>query len=182
LWLYPEKEAEKIPIGFDSEESFAEMDEDGNMANGIRVEVKELKLVEIKKASEERARGEGQTPFGKMVKCDDIVYIFHGKRFAKRETPVDKTLVLKQTLRNKFFEIVVRALTVSPLSRRRLRLLLLPILLVGSLGCHFWIHSPRVARGLQRKGRRDLVGLGFSKGVKAECDFGWWIWKVLGGL
>jgi hypothetical protein len=35
LWLYPEKEAEKIPMGFDSEERFAEMDEDGNMANGI---------------------------------------------------------------------------------------------------------------------------------------------------
>jgi hypothetical protein len=57
LWLYPEKEVEKVPMGFDSEESFAEMNEDGNMANGIRVEVMELKPVEIKKATEERARG-----------------------------------------------------------------------------------------------------------------------------
>jgi hypothetical protein len=32
----------------------------------------ELKPVEIKKASEEIARGEGQTPFGKIVKCDDF--------------------------------------------------------------------------------------------------------------
>jgi hypothetical protein len=152
LWLYLEKEAEKIPMGFDSEESFAEMDEDGNMTNGIRVEVKELKPVEIKKSSEERARGEGQTPFGKMEKCDDFIYIFHGKRFVKRRAPVDKTLVLKQTLRNKFVEIVVGALTVSPLPKRRLRLFLLPILLVGSLGHHFWVRSPRVARGLRRKG------------------------------
>jgi hypothetical protein len=76
LWLYPEKEAEKIPMGFDSEESFAEMDEDGYMANGIRVEVMELKPIEIKKAKKVRTRGEGQTPFGKMVKCDDFVYIF----------------------------------------------------------------------------------------------------------
>jgi hypothetical protein len=53
-------------MGFDSEESFAEMDEDSNMANRIRVEVMELKLVEIKKASEERARGEGQTQNGKI--------------------------------------------------------------------------------------------------------------------
>jgi hypothetical protein len=81
LWHYSEKEAEKIPMGFNSEESFAEMDEDGNMANGIQVEVMELKPVEIKKVMEERARGEGQTPFGKMVKCDDFVYIFHDKRF-----------------------------------------------------------------------------------------------------
>jgi hypothetical protein len=138
-------------MGFDSEESFTEMDEDGNVENGIRVEVMELKPIEIKKATEKRARGEGQTPFGKMVKCDDFVYIFHGKRFVKRGVPVDKTLVLEQSLGNKFFEVVVGALTVSPLPRRRRRLLLLPILL-RSLGRHFWIHSPRVAQGLRGKG------------------------------
>jgi hypothetical protein len=89
-------------MGFDSEESFVEMDEDGNMANGIQVEVMELKPVEIKKATEKRARVEGQTPFGKTVKCNDFVYIFHGERFTKRGAPVDKTLVLEQTLENKF--------------------------------------------------------------------------------
>jgi hypothetical protein len=115
LWLYSEKEAEKIPLGFNSKESFTEMDEDGNVENGIQVEVMELKPVEIKKASEERARGEGQTPFSKMVKSDDFVYIFHGKRFAKRGVPVDKTFFLEQTLGNKFHEIIVGALTVSPL-------------------------------------------------------------------
>jgi hypothetical protein len=118
----------KDPSGFDSEESFVEMDEDGNVANGIRVEVIKLKPVEIKKATEKRARGEGQTPFGKIVKCDDFIYIFHGERFVKRGAPVDKTLILEQSLRNKFFEVVVGALTMSPLPRRRLRLLL-PILL-----------------------------------------------------
>jgi hypothetical protein len=57
LWFYPEKEVEKIPIGFDSEEGFTEMDEDRDMANGIQVEMMELKPVEIKKATEKRARG-----------------------------------------------------------------------------------------------------------------------------
>jgi hypothetical protein len=136
LWFYPEKEAEKISMGFDSEEGFIEMDEDCDMANGIRVEMTELKPVEIKKATEKRARGEGQTPFGKMVKCGDFVYIFHGERFMKRGAPVDKTLVLEQSLGNKFIEVVEGALTVSPLPRWRLRLLLLPILF-RSLGCHF---------------------------------------------
>jgi hypothetical protein len=162
-------------MGFDSEESFTEMDEDGNMANGIRVEMMELKPVEIKKATEKRARGEGQTLFGKMVKCDDFVYIFHGERFTKRGAPVDKTFILEQTLGNRFFEVIVGALTVSPLPRRRLRLLLLPILLARSLGCHFLIRSPRVARGLRRKGWRDLVGLGLSKEVKVECGSVWGI-------
>jgi hypothetical protein len=97
----------------------------------------ELKPVEIKKASEERARGEGQTLFGKMVKCDDFIYIFHGKRFAKRGAPFHKTFFLKQTLGNKFHEIIFGALTVSPFPRRRLRPLPLPIFLVGSFGRHF---------------------------------------------
>jgi hypothetical protein len=117
-----------------------------------------------------------------MVKCDDFVYIFHGERFAIRRGPVDKTLILEQTLGNKFFEIVVGTLIVSPFSRRRLRLLFVPILLVRSLGRHFLIRSPRVARGLRRKGRGDLVGLGLSKGVKAECGSDWGILKALGGL
>jgi hypothetical protein len=43
LWFYPEKKAEKIPMGFDSEEDFIEMDEDCDMANGIRVKMMELK-------------------------------------------------------------------------------------------------------------------------------------------
>jgi hypothetical protein len=84
LWFYPEKDAEKIPIGFDSKEGFTEMDVDCDIANRIQVEMMELKPVEIKKATKKRARGEGQTPFGKMVKCDDFIYIFHGEKFAKR--------------------------------------------------------------------------------------------------
>jgi hypothetical protein len=111
------------------------------MANGIRVEMMELKPIEIKKAMEKRARGEGQTPFGKMVKCDYFVYIFHGERFAKRGAPVDKTLVLEQSLGNKLIEVVEGALTVCPLPRQRLCLLLLPIIL-RSLGRHFQIRLP----------------------------------------
>jgi hypothetical protein len=68
LQLYSEKIVEKIPMGFNSKESFAKMDEDSNMADRIRVEVLELKPVEIKKATEERTSGESQTPFREMVK------------------------------------------------------------------------------------------------------------------
>jgi hypothetical protein len=55
----------------------------------------------------------------------------------KRRAPVDEIFPLKQTLRNKIQEVVIGALTVSPLPGRRLRFLPLPILLVGSLGRHF---------------------------------------------
>jgi hypothetical protein len=87
-------------VGLDSEEDFAEMDKNGNVADGVRVEVMELKPVIIEKAVEERTRGEGQSPFGKIVKCDDFVNIFHGKRFTERGAPVDKILLLQQPLGN----------------------------------------------------------------------------------
>jgi hypothetical protein len=70
-------------MGFDSEEGFTEMDKDSDMANGIWVETMELKPVVVKKTPEKGAREEGQTPFSKMVKCDDFIHIFYGEWFAK---------------------------------------------------------------------------------------------------
>jgi hypothetical protein len=95
-----EEEAEKIPMGFNSEEGLTEMDKNGNVTDGVRVEVMELKPVIIKKAAEERTRGEGQSLFGKMIKCDDFIDIFHRERFTERGAPVDKILVLQQPLEN----------------------------------------------------------------------------------
>jgi hypothetical protein len=67
LRFYTEEIAEKIPMGFNSKESFTKVDEDGNVADRVRVGVMELKPVEIKKTTEERAGGESQTPFRKVV-------------------------------------------------------------------------------------------------------------------
>jgi hypothetical protein len=143
-------------MGFDSEESFAEMDEDGNVANRIRVQVMELKPVEIKKATKKRARGEDQTPFGKMVKCDNFVYIFHGERFVKRGAPVDKTLVLEQSLGKKFIEIVVGALTVSPLPD-------------GGCSSFFFPSFLDLLGAISRSARHELLG-GCGEGAER---FGW---------
>jgi hypothetical protein len=52
-----EEEAEQIPVGFDSEKCFAEVDENGNTANGIRVEVMELNPVIVKKATKKEQVG-----------------------------------------------------------------------------------------------------------------------------
>jgi hypothetical protein len=88
-------------MGFNSKESFTKVDENSNVADRVRVEMMELKPVEIKKATEEGAGGESQTPFREMVESDDFIYILHGKRLAKRGAPVDEIFSLKQTLRNK---------------------------------------------------------------------------------
>jgi hypothetical protein len=95
-----EEEVEQIPVGFNFEKCFAEVDENGIMANGIRVEVMELKPVIIKKATKEGTSGEGQSPFGKMEECDDFIDILHGERFTERGVPVDKVLFLEQPLGN----------------------------------------------------------------------------------
>jgi hypothetical protein len=47
---------------------------------------------------------------------------------------------------------------------------------------HFQIRLPRVARGLRRKGRRDLVSLGFSKGMKAKHGSDWGFGNFLADL
>jgi hypothetical protein len=44
-------------MGFDSEEGFIEMDKDCDMANGIRVEMMELKPVVVKETTEKNKRG-----------------------------------------------------------------------------------------------------------------------------
>jgi hypothetical protein len=93
-------------VGFNSEKCFIEVDENENVVNGIRVEVMELKPVVVKKAAKERTSGEGQSPFGRMVECDDFVDILHGERFTERGAPVDKIFLLQQPLGNKFFQIV----------------------------------------------------------------------------
>jgi hypothetical protein len=70
------------------------------VADRIWVEMMKLKPVVIQKASEEGTRGEGQSPFGKVEKCDDFVNILHGERLTVRGAPFDKVLFLQQPLGN----------------------------------------------------------------------------------
>jgi hypothetical protein len=43
LWFYTEEIVEKIPMGFNSKESFAKVDENSKMADRVRAEMVELK-------------------------------------------------------------------------------------------------------------------------------------------
>jgi hypothetical protein len=65
--VLPRKDSGKDPNGFNYEESFTKMDENSNVADRVRVEMMELKPVEVKKATEEGIGGECQTPFREMV-------------------------------------------------------------------------------------------------------------------
>jgi hypothetical protein len=56
-----------MPMGFNSKESFTKVDENSNVVDRVRVEMMELKPIEIKNATEEGTGGEGQTPFSEMI-------------------------------------------------------------------------------------------------------------------
>jgi hypothetical protein len=73
---------------------------------------------------------------------------------AKRRAPVNKTFPLEQTLRNKTQEVVIGALTVSPLPKRQLQFLPLPIFLVGSLGCYSRFVSHELLEGCREGAER----------------------------
>jgi hypothetical protein len=81
-----------------------------------------------------------------------------GKGSRKGGAPVDKILVLEQSLRNKFIEVIKGALTVCPLSRWRLRLFLLPILL-------------RFLGAISRSARHELLGGCGERGGEIWVDW-----------
>jgi hypothetical protein len=53
LGLHAEKIAEKRPMGLNSEEGFTKVDEDGNMADRVGIEVLQLNPIEVEKTAEE---------------------------------------------------------------------------------------------------------------------------------
>jgi hypothetical protein len=73
------------------------MDENGDMADRIRVEVLQLNPIVVEKTMEEGASGEGESPFRERVERNDLIDIFHGKWIAKRKAPIDEIPYLKQT-------------------------------------------------------------------------------------
>jgi hypothetical protein len=92
-----EKVAEKSPMGLNSEEGFAEMDENGDMADRVGVEMLLLNPIEEEKATEERTSGEGKSPLRKRAERNDLIDTFHGEWIAERKAPIDEIFLLKQT-------------------------------------------------------------------------------------
>jgi hypothetical protein len=84
-------------MGLNSEESFTEMDENGDMANRVGVDVLQLNPIEVEKAAEERTSGEGKSPFRKSAERNDLVDGFHGEWITKGKAPIDEIPLLKQT-------------------------------------------------------------------------------------
>jgi hypothetical protein len=108
---------------------------------------------------------EVQSPFDKILKQHDFIYILKRKRMAKRWPSLNNILPLKKTLSNEILEVVSGTLIVSSVAERRmgsLLLLLLVPLAGGLLVSHLDVMNafPYFRSGAQEKG--------------AECGQGEW--------
>lgn len=56
-WAHNEQITEDVEVGANSQEGLVEMNVDGNMKKGVRVEVNKVKPVELEKPPEEGAAG-----------------------------------------------------------------------------------------------------------------------------
>jgi hypothetical protein len=128
--------------------------------------VLQLNSIEIKKATEERTSGEGQSPFRKRTKRDDLVDIFHGERVAKGKAPIDEIPFLKKASQHQICKIVVRTLTNCPFAGCRLRFF--QVLLVGLLRRHFESVKPWVVRTTLGGYGRRLEGFRLRRAVEGR--------------
>jgi hypothetical protein len=103
------------------------------MSYGVWIQMMDLDSIEIEKASKKIRGGEGQSPFNKVLKQYDFIYIFLRIKLAKRWTPLNNIMPLKKTLGNKVQEVISRTLTVGPVAGYRLGSLLC-LLLVSLAG------------------------------------------------
>jgi hypothetical protein len=177
LWFDVEEEAEKIPVGFDSEESFTEIDENWNVADGIRVEMMKLKPVEIQKASEQGTSGEGQSPFGKMEKCDDFNNIFHGERFTVRGRQLTRFFSCSNPSETRLFRLLREHLLCVHSAVEGCASFFFPLIsaFLGTISDSLAMRSSGAAgRGAGRLEREDFFGW-----MAAALGPDWGFWRFL---
>ena len=105
---------EKIEVRLDPQESFAEMDKDGNMKNRIGGQVMYLNPPVVKKASEEIRNGKSEAPKNMRKKNNIFDSPLMRKRFTHRSVPMDHFSGLKKMALDQIQEMGVGALTRLP--------------------------------------------------------------------
>jgi hypothetical protein len=95
-----EKKSKELKIGLDTQKSFAQMHEDGNMNKGIGGQVMKLDLVVTQEPGEEKRTREPQSPFKIRSKSYDFTRIFIWTIFTQGRTPLDDGFIRQKTSRN----------------------------------------------------------------------------------
>jgi hypothetical protein len=151
------------------------------MAKGIWVEMMELKPVVVKKTPKNGARGEGRTPFSKIVKSDDFVYIFHGKGFRNEGRQLTRFLSWSNPSETSLLRSLREHLLCVHSSDGGCASFFFPSFsdLLGAISGSA-LHE--LLGGCGERGGEIWVDWYFFKRMKAECDSLWGIFAVFGKM
>ena len=109
-----EKETEKIPMGFNSEKSLAEVNKDCNVGNGVRIKVMKLQAEGEKKTAEKIKSRKTESTFKEMIKGDNFFFILARIRLAEGNSPPDDFLIFYKILDDKMKKVYSGTLTETP--------------------------------------------------------------------
>ena len=155
---------EQIKVGLNPQESFAKMDEDRNVENGVRGQMMHLNPPMVKEASEEIRNGKTKTLKNIRKENNRFVSTLMRKRFPLGPTPMDHTPGLKKMFSHKIQKMGVSTLTRLPPMDLR-------------LANSSVVHLPLYSRSLRRHENNPLLlhawGLAvarFSRHLEARVD------------
>ena len=98
-------------MGLDPQESFAKMDKNGDMQNGVRGQVMHLNPPMMQKTSEEIWNGKAEASKNMGVKNNRFIHPFMRKGFTIRSPPMDNVSGLKKMLFYKTKQMKIGTLT-----------------------------------------------------------------------
>ena len=92
-WLEDKEITEEIELGADAKKDFTEVDEGGDVKNGVRVQVDQFDPVPVKKATEEIIGWQSKPPIKEMFKDHNFTSVGSGERLTKCSAPPDEILL-----------------------------------------------------------------------------------------
>lgn len=108
------KMAEEIEMGRNPKESFAEVDEEGDVGEGVGWKMPELDLVIVEKTAQERANWNAQTPLKMPSKYRDFKWRVGGAGIVEGGPPSANLLSRENSVRHQWEDIGVRNLRRPP--------------------------------------------------------------------
>ena len=100
------KISKEVPVRLNTKKSLIEMNKNINMCNRVWIQMMKLQIQSVNKATEEIRSREGQSPFDKMIKHNNLINIFLGITLTERRVPFHQILGLQKTLSNKIQKVV----------------------------------------------------------------------------
>ena len=105
---------EKVKVGKNAKECFAQMGKNGKMQNGMRSQMMQLDSPKLQKGIEKFRYGKCKTTFHEITEYNGLKGTFHGVIFTFSCTPLDHTLRLEKTQILQFLHCCFRHFAFAP--------------------------------------------------------------------